>query len=475
LPPPVSVTAGPTWQQLLTQREQSSLRVTLWMRITIALFGLPAVWSTARDLEERVGSSTLLLTAAVACAVLLRLLRSPTRVALVGRAGAVLDSAVLVGLVLIWHLILTSPANPLIHLLGHQLTATTLLLAMVNCAALRPAYPAIVAGAGAALHLLLAILAVTDPRLEAYPGGLARAIGHGRGVGDLFLTPILILGGGAVLVGVTSAARRTVQEVVEREEREHRMREEQLRLILEARMSALGQIVAGVEHEVNSPLGAVRSSADTAAKALARVREALNIDDRQQRRLMIDRALETLQRSVELTSRAGERLGDVVKMIDAFVQPDRAERQAVDLALCVQNCVEMLAPLRESRVRIETQLEADLVVHGDAGRLAQSLTTVIKNAIEASDASAVVKIIATREQSEAVIEVSDTGRGMTARQVDELFQVDFTQGARVRVRFGLPACQSVIHSHGGEIAVTSEPGAGTTVRIRLPLAQRGSS
>jgi len=243
----VAEPAVPLWQSLLAERERRSLRVAFFMRAAIGASGVVTVWYTASSLAERLASSALLLTLLLACLLMLRALRTARAVALAAAVGAILDCVVLVGLVWIWHLAYTAPTTPLMHLLGHNLTVVTLLLVMINGAALRPVYPAAVAGFGALLHIALAVMALGDPRIGSLPGGLGQALGLGRGVGDLYLVPGLIVIGGGILAALTHAARRSLREVVEREEREQCLREDQIRVVLEARMSALAQIVSGVE------------------------------------------------------------------------------------------------------------------------------------------------------------------------------------------------------------------------------------
>ena len=80
-----------------------------------------------------------------------------------------------------------------------------------------------------------------------------------------------------------------------------------------------------------------------------------------------------------------------------------------------------------------------------------------------------MQVSAAREDSRAIIEVIDNGRGMSEEDVESLFDIDFVSGSRVRARFGLAACRSIVHGHGGDIVVQSRLGEGTVVRIRLPI------
>lgn len=459
---------------LLLNRERQALLVTMRVRAAFALVSTIAIWVVAAELDEKIASSVVLLPIFAVSLWWSRLLLTSERLPILGLGGVALDSVVLCGLPLVWHWVYTSPERPLVHLVGHQLGLVSFSLIILNCAALRPVYPAVMTVVTVALHLALAMLAVNDPRLDTFPGGLEAAVGLGEGVNDLFLRPWILLMGGAALVWITAGARKMLREAVDRERREQELRQEQMQMVLQAQVSALGQLVAGVEHEVNSPLGAVRSAAATAAAAVSRLRETLGSNDAD-RGNVSERAVRALEGSVELLERAGERLSEVMATISRFVHLDRAERYPVDMTVCVQDAVGLVEAQSRERVRFEVEAQPGLLVDGDVARLSQALTTVIKNASEAIETTGAVHVSAAAESGSAVVVVSDEGRGMEEKDVAELFDIDFASGSRIRARFGLAACRSVIHGHGGDIDVSSRVGKGTVVRIRLPLRSDGTA
>ena len=455
-------------RELLLERERRALLVTTRARTVFAGIALLAIWIVAGQLVEKLVSTVVLVPVVFVSVWLSRALLRTDALRLVGAGGVALDSLVLCALPIIWHVVYTSPETPLLHLLGHQLGLVSFTLIILNAAALRPLYPAVMTFVAVALHVLLATLAVTDPRLANFDGGLEGALGYGIGVGDLFLKPFIVLLGGGALVWITSAARRTLIEVVEREERELRMQQEQMQMVLQAQVSALGQLVAGVEHEVNSPLGAVRSAASTASMAVTSLRDALASDDVAKREKLAERAIRALEGSVALTLQAGERLSEVMATISRFVHLDRAERQPIDIAGCVRDAARLVEPQLDPGVALRVDVPAGLVVEGDGARLSQALVTVIKNAGEAIEGEGAVEVAGRGEGDAVVLEIVDDGRGMSEKEVAALFAIDFASSGRIRARFGLAACRSVIHGHGGEIEFESEPGEGTRVRIRLP-------
>ena len=110
---------------------------------------------------------------------------------------------------------------------------------ILNGAALRPLYPALVTAVAVLLHLVLAVIVVNDPRLATFPGGLDAAVGLGMGARDPFLRPLLIMMAGGALVWITAGARRTLEEAVEREQREQQMQQAQMQMVLDAQVCVL--------------------------------------------------------------------------------------------------------------------------------------------------------------------------------------------------------------------------------------------
>lgn len=451
------------------RREHEALRATMRMRCALALFGIPAVWLTSTPLETVLTSALLVLVLA-ASGVLLFMLRDVRRLRLAGVLGAVLDSLVLCALPVVWHLVHTAHDQPLVHLLRHHYGLIVFLVIIVNCASLRPSYPAIVTLVGAGAHLVIAVVATTDPRLSAFAGGLDRAMGVGEGVEDLFLKPVLLTIGGLGLAAITRAARATMTEAARLEQQQRALHDHQLQLVLQGQMRALGQLVAGLEHEVRNPLAALSSATDVAARATRRLRGALEDQDRPGRGRETARAFAALDHAHALTAEASERIGAVMGTIERFVRLDRAERRTVDVVACLRDAVQLAAPLVPT-VGFDLELASSLEIEGDAGHLSQAFTTVIENAAEAFDAGGgTVSVTAERRGVEARVEITDGGRGMSAAQVASLFDVDFNAESRVRARFGLAACRAVVHAHGGAIQVDSAPGRGTRVRITLPCS-----
>jgi two-component system, OmpR family, phosphate regulon sensor histidine kinase PhoR len=115
-----------------------------------------------------------------------------------------------------------------------------------------------------------------------------------------------------------------------------------------------------------------------------------------------------------------------------------------------------------------------LVVEVDAERIAQVVTNLVANAVKFTEPGGEVGVDLRREGDRAVLAVADTGIGIPAEDSDRLFQRFFrarnaTDAAIPGTGLGLAICKGIVDAHGGEIAVESETGRGTTLRVSLPM------
>lgn len=452
------------------------MRWTAGARMGFMVAGAALALAFSGSLAEALSLLTIVaLTAALQLAVLAELRREAPRLSLTGWAQVGIDAAVIVGLPVMWHLVYTTADEPLLHLTRHNFTAICTVFMAMHVPALRAIWPAVVSAVAVATHVVLALISIMDPRLDDFPGGFSRAVGVGTGGTDmLVVTPALLLLAGVFLTLGTRSARRTVLEVVALEQRERELRERQLEAVLDARLAAVAELVAGVEHELNSPLGAVRGATDTGTRAAARLRTLLAASEGTAPR-ELERVLSALDQALRLAHTGTARVTEVMGRVKGFVRLDRSDVQLIDLAELVREVVDVVQVGVNKEVRVIAELSTGLQLQADPRRLSQAFSTVVRNACEAYDGRGEVTVTLTPDGDSAKLEVVDRGRGMESAQLERLFSVDFVGGARVRARFGLPLCRSILRRHGGDITIRSRPGEGTTATLRLPCAPLASA
>jgi signal transduction histidine kinase len=259
------------------------------------------------------------------------------------------------------------------------------------------------------------------------------------------------------------------------------------------RLAAVGELAAGVAHEVNNPvnfaLNALRtlSSQVEALAELARALSALDPSDpaalaRQVRELEHLRgglapqeAADELQELVAIVTEGLERTYRLVGNLRDLAGPGRGARLPVDLRRGIESTLQLLGrDLEQAGVTVRTDLGGEpLVVQGDAGALGQVFLNLLKNSAEAFEGRrGTVWIEARREGAWVELAIRDDGPGIPAQVRGRLFEPFFTTKEAGRGSgLGLSICRRIVMEHGGTIELSSPPGGhvGAAFAIRLPL------
>ena len=224
------------------------------------------------------------------------------------------------------------------------------------------------------------------------------------------------------------------------------------------KLAALGELVAGVAHELNNPLAGI------SAFAQLLLEEELDADQRE---------------SARLIKREADRAVGVIRDLLLFSRKAGPSAAPVDINGLVQLTVRLRAySLRSSGVEVETDLDPALPeLSGDDQKLQQVILNLIVNAEYAMRRMATKRLVirTTREGDTVVIEVSDTGIGMSEETLQRVFEPFFTtKPAGDGTGLGLSVSYGIIEAHGGIITVDSAPGRGTSFRIVLPIPRTRS-
>jgi signal transduction histidine kinase len=219
------------------------------------------------------------------------------------------------------------------------------------------------------------------------------------------------------------------------------------------------EFFALVSHELRTPLTSIVGYLDLALEdddLAADTRQFLSVVERNSSRLL-------------------RLVGDLLFVAQAGSGETALDLRPVDLATIAADAVEAAAPrARDAGIELLLETEALPPVVGDPGRLAQALDNLVSNAIKFTPASGQVCVRLKGEDGRAIVEVSDTGIGMTpddqARVFDRFYRSSAaTERAIQGVGLGLTIVKTIIGGHGGQIEVESTEGAGTTFRASLPL------
>jgi len=266
------------------------------------------------------------------------------------------------------------------------------------------------------------------------------------------------------------------QELIEAYQK---LRDAQLQLIRQEKMASLGQLAAGVAHEINNPLGSLHSNMDMFTRGFEKVKTALDDSDalsHSASEQKLRQTLDMLQQLSTTSQAACQRISEVVKALRNFARLDEEEFKAVNLHEGIDNSLVLLEPKYRERIRVIKEYGSLPPYRCQAAQINQVFMNLIANACEAIPQGKEGRIhIKTAVENDTIcIAIGDNGVGITAENLPRIFDPGFTtKGVKVGTGLGLSICYQIVQDHGGVIQANSEAGQGSVFTIRLPL-QEGS-
>jgi signal transduction histidine kinase len=243
-----------------------------------------------------------------------------------------------------------------------------------------------------------------------------------------------------------------------RSEMEERKRLEQAKLQGE-RLAVVGSMAAHVAHEIRNPLGSISINLDLVERELSAFANSNGSSANECRELLHEIRLQV------------SRIRQVLQEYLRFARMPKSERGAVSLNGFLEEKLNFVQPLLDQKhVELRRMLDPNLPpVCVDAEQLWEAVLNLIRNALDAMPDGGNLTVTAQRHGAEALISISDNGRGMTEEEARHLFVPFFTTKSD-GTGLGLAYTQRVINEHGGRIDCATARGKGSTFSIQLPLA-----
>jgi len=251
----------------------------------------------------------------------------------------------------------------------------------------------------------------------------------------------------------------------------HHLRETQTQLVQSAKMASLGKLVAGIAHEINTPIGAVNSMQDTLFRTLERLKKtiATQLPEEQERIPKLKANLKILDESKKVINSGTERVINIVKRLRSFARLDEAELKTVDIHEGLEDTLTLIHHDIKHHIRVKKNYGDLPPVSCYPGRLNQVFLNILVNAKQAIKGKGTIEITTYTEQKKVFIEIRDTGEGIGKENIKKVFDPGFTtKGVGVGTGLGLSICYQIMQDHRGEILVESEVNKGTTFTVVLP-------
>ncbi|MFH2008754.1 MAG: ATP-binding protein [bacterium] len=257
----------------------------------------------------------------------------------------------------------------------------------------------------------------------------------------------------------------------------------EVQLIRYEKMAALGQLLAGVAHEINNPVNFIYGNmglmSDSCGNMQQLLTQLLGASPTPAHSALLESTLGTaeldeffgdMKTVVRDCTEGARRVRDIVRSLRSFAHPDRGRWAPMDLLQGLEDSLVLLSHEFGDRIEIRRDYEKIPAVVGDATQLNQVFLNLLLNATQSIEGRGSVSLRTALEGGEAVIAIGDTGHGISEAHIEQIFDPFFTTKELGRgTGLGLAICYGIVRSHAGSLTVESQPGRGSTFTVRLPV------
>jgi len=250
------------------------------------------------------------------------------------------------------------------------------------------------------------------------------------------------------------------------------LRATQAQLVQSEKMASLGSLVAGIAHEINTPIGAVNSMHDTLFRTLERLKSIIESKFPMEYKKLprLKSTFKIIDDSNKVIRSGTERVINIVRRLKSFARLDEAELKTVDIH----------EGLEDTLILIHHEIKHHITVRKNYGnippiscfpsQLNQIFLNLLINSKQALKGKGTIDITTFAKNSKVHIVFKDDGIGIPKENLNKVFDPGFTtKGSGVGAGLGLSICYQIIQDHRGEIKVESEWGKGATFTIILPM------
>ena len=286
------------------------------------------------------------------------------------------------------------------------------------------------------------------------------------------------------------SANRHIQSLVDSlEEKVHEqvtvIENNQRKLYEHAKLAAVGQLAAGMAHEINNPIGFITSNFNAQIRYCNKIRDffARNIDRlpddvlTDYRDTNLGKVIGNLNGVINESIDGCNRIRDIVKDLRVFANIDQADWSNMDINAIIHSVCHVLQGRFDNAHCLHFQSVPLPIFQGQPGFIAEALFSLISNALEAvaHQDDAQVDIRASHDNQQVVISIEDNGPGIPSALAEKIFDPFFTTKAVGEgTGLGLSTSRDIVSAHGGRLQVENRSGGGTRATISLPLQGKGS-
>lgn len=227
------------------------------------------------------------------------------------------------------------------------------------------------------------------------------------------------------------------------------------RLVQTEKLTSLGQLAAGIAHEINNPLANASLGIETLKNKFQTNGDACDVVEK----------LEAVERNID-------RASTIARELLQFSRQQESEFVPMDINAAIKGAFTLLK-YKMSAISVQENLAAVSEILGDPGKLEQVFINILANSLEAMPEGGTISLTTSQKADFVRVRISDTGMGIAAENLSRVFDPFFTtKEIGEGTGLGLSICYGIIKQHHGTISISSKAGKGTTLSIRLPVRER---
>jgi two-component system NtrC family sensor kinase len=290
----------------------------------------------------------------------------------------------------------------------------------------------------------------------------------------------------AALGTTVTGALREWQLLQDKKRMEIQLKESQALIIQQEKMASIGQLAAGVAHEINNPMGYITSNLNSLGRYSEKIAQFLELQEKilesctdqvakaaiteQKRQLKLDFVLNDLRELIAESLEGSKRVTKIVQDLKSFSRSEGNEAVRSDLNECIKSTINVVKNEIKYVAELDLQLGEIPPVICRPQQISQVVMNLLVNAAHAITEKGIITLKTQQVDDRVEISVSDTGSGIAPELIEKIFEPFFTtKEAGKGTGLGLAISIDIVRKHGGELQVISEVGKGTTFTVRLPF------
>lgn len=273
-------------------------------------------------------------------------------------------------------------------------------------------------------------------------------------------------------IKVGERTRELKQKNSELQDTLDKLKQMQKQVIVQEKMASLGSLVAGIAHEINTPIGAVSSMYDTLSRTLVKMQSVIekSYPEEFRKSAQLQSIFKGIEDANKVILSGTERVTTIVSRLRSFARLDEAELKTVDIHEGIEDTLVLIHHDIKHNIAIKKDFGDIPKISCYPGRLNQVFLNLLINSKQAITGNGTISITTRADDKKVYITFQDDGSGIAPENQKKIFDPGFTtRGRGVGTGLGLSICYQIIQEHRGEIKVESELEKGTTFEIILPL------